>query len=216
MLSRTIWAERLLKRVEDESFPKSDLTLDDARTAMALNDPAVTALVEKIWGKITPATPGEKLARINSLNAALGRLGKPDIASGKALFTQHCAACHVMHREGGKVGPDLTTADRKNTKYMLTQIVDPSSYIRPEYIQHAVTTTDGRKLLGLVSESTTEGVTLLNVVDNKPVKTTIPKSQIDDIKPLPTSLMPEKLLDTLTDEQVRDLLGYLASDPPKK
>jgi putative heme-binding domain-containing protein len=121
-----------------------------------------------------------------------------------------------MHGEGGKVGPDLTTADRKNAKYMLTQTVDPSSYIRPEYVQHAVSTTDGRKLLGIVTESTAEGFTLLNVVDNKPVKTVVPKGQIDDVKPLPTSLMPEKLLDPLTDEQVRDLLGYLASDPPKK
>jgi putative heme-binding domain-containing protein len=206
----------LLTRVVAKSIPLTDLTLDDARTAMALNDPAVTALVEKIWGKITPATPGEKLARINWLQTAVGRLGKPDMANGKALFTQHCAACHVMHGEGGKVGPDLTTADRKNTKYMLTQIVDPSSFIRPEYVQHAVSTTDGRKLLGIVSESTAEGITLLNVVDNKPVKTVVPKSQIDDVKPLPTSLMPEKLLDPLNDEQVRDLLGYLASDPPKK
>jgi putative membrane-bound dehydrogenase-like protein len=216
LLSRPTWAVALLTRVDSKSIPQTDLTLDDARTAAALNDPAVTALVEKIWGKITPATPGEKLARINWLGIAVGRLGKPDLAAGKALFTQHCASCHVMHGEGGKVGPDLTTADRKNTKYMLTQIVDPSSYIRPEYVQHAVTTTDGRKLLGIVSESTAEGITLLNVVDNKPVKTVVPNGQIDDVKPLPTSLMPEKLLDPLTDEQVRDLLGYLASDPPKK
>ncbi|HEY2784190.1 MAG TPA: c-type cytochrome, partial [Fimbriiglobus sp.] len=187
-----------------------------ARTAMALNDPAVTALVEKLWGKITPATPGEKLARINSLNAALGRLGNPNMGNGKALFTQHCAACHTMHGEGGKVGPDLTTADRKNRKYMLTQIVDPSSYIRPEYVQHAITTKDGRKLVGLVPESSAEGITVLNVVDNKPVKTVVLHTQIDDVKPLPTSLMPEKLLDVLSDEQVRDLLGYLAADPPKK
>jgi putative heme-binding domain-containing protein len=215
-LTRPAWAIRLLRGVEGGTFPLTDLTLDDARTAAALNDPAVTALVEKIWGKITPATPGEKLARINALLANLGRVGKPDVTNGKALFTQHCAACHVMHGEGGKVGPDLTTADRKNTKYMLTQIVDPSSYIRPEYVQHAVTTTDGRKLLGIVSESSAEGITLLNVIDNKPVKTVVPKGQVDDVKPLPTSLMPEKLLDPLTDEQVRDLLGYLASDPPKK
>jgi putative membrane-bound dehydrogenase-like protein len=216
LLSRAGWAVKLLSAVDTGKFLKTTITLDDARTAAALNDPAVTALVEKIWGKITPATPGEKLARINWLAIAVGRLGKPDLAAGKALFTQHCASCHVMHGEGGKVGPDLTTADRKNTKYMLTQIVDPSSYIRPEYVQHAVTTTDGRKLLGIVSEQTADGITLLNVVDNKPVKTVVPKGQIDDVKPLPTSLMPEKLLDPLTDEQVRDLLGYLASDPPKR
>jgi putative membrane-bound dehydrogenase-like protein len=213
--SRPEWALTLYRRIESGTFSKSDVTTDQVRAAVGLNEPELVRIVEKLFGKITPATPGEKLARINWLQTAVGRLGKPDVPNGKALFTQHCAACHVLHGEGGTVGPDLTTADRKNAKYMLTQIVDPSAYIRPEYVQHAVTTTDGRKLVGIVSSSA-EGITLLNVVDNKPVKTVVPKGQVDDVKPLPTSLMPEKLLDTLTDEQVRDLLGYLASDPPKK
>ena len=73
----------------------------------------------KHWGKIGQATPGEKRARIAWLRAELGR-GAGDAADGKELFTKHCAACHTLFGEGGKVGPDLTTADRKNRDYLLT------------------------------------------------------------------------------------------------
>jgi len=44
----------------------------------------------------------------------------------------------------------------------------------------------------------------------------IAKKDIADIKPSPISLMPEKLLDTLSDAQIADLFAYLASDAPKK
>ena len=96
------------------------------------------------------------------------RHGPGDAAAGKAIFTKACAACHTLFGEGGKVGPDLTTADRRNRGYMLAQIVDPSGYIRPEYVVQAVTTHDGRRLSGIVTASTAEAVTLVNVVNDQP------------------------------------------------
>ena len=157
-------------------------------------------------------------ARIAWLNTVLGR-EKGDAARGKVLFTKHCGVCHKLHGEGGAVGPDLTTADRKNRGYLLAQIVDPSGYIRPEYVVQNVLTTDERKLSGLATE-TGESITLVNVVNDQVVKTVIPKKDIADIRPSAVSLMPEKGLDTLTEPQVADLFAYLMSDgsksPPKE
>ena len=31
-----------------------------------------------------------------------------DVSKGRALFTQHCAACHKLFGEGGDTAPDLT------------------------------------------------------------------------------------------------------------
>ena len=114
-------------------------------------------------------------------NAQLDIPDKEGVAKGKALFTKHCAACHTLFGEGGKVGPDLTTADRRNRMFMLTHIVDPSGYIRPEYVAFKVDTLDGRALTGLVTDPTGESVTLLNVVDNKQQKTVVAKKDIDTI-----------------------------------
>src|SRR5262249_23104878 len=129
--------------------------------------------------------------------------------AGKALFTQHCATCHTLFNEGNKIGPELTGADRKNLEVLLTNVVDPSGYIRPEYVAYYVTLKDGRTLDGLVVETTPATVTLLN---GKNEKTVVRREQIEEMAPSATSLMPEKLLDTLTDQQIRDLFAYLQSD----
>jgi putative heme-binding domain-containing protein len=60
-----------------------------------------------------------------------------------------------------------------------------------------------------VVESTPATVTLLNA---KNEKTIIRREQIEEMTTAPASLMPEKLLDTLTDQQIRDLFAYLQSD----
>lgn len=214
LVSRPSWALPLFKAVEAGKIPKTDLTLDYAKTAVGLGDKDVTAVVEKLFGKLAPATAGEKQARIAWLNTALGREKGADATRGKVLFTKHCAACHQLHGEGGKVGPDLTTADRKNRTYMLAQIVDPSGYIRPEFVAQNVLTVDDRRLSGIATEMG-ESIVLLSVINDQPVKTVIAKKDIADIKPSAISLMPEKLLDTLSDSQIADLFAYLASDTPK-
>ena len=213
LVARPLWASALFAQLDAGKFPKAEITLDNAKAAAALADAKVTAVVEKHFGKFAAATPGEKQARISWLGAALSRNGPTDLAKGKALFTKHCATCHTLHGEGGKVGPDLTTADRKNRGYMLTHSVDPSAYIRPEFMVHTVATADGRKLSGIVAESGAESVILVNVVNDQPTKTVVAKKDIDDLKPSAVSLMPEKLLDTLKDAEVADLFAYLASDP---
>jgi putative membrane-bound dehydrogenase-like protein len=215
LVTRPVWALMLFKQFDAGKFPKADITVDHARAAIALGDKQVSAIVEKHFGKLAPSTAGEKQARIGGLNIALNK-EKGDQIRGKVLFTKHCAACHQLHGEGGKVGPDLTTADRKNRMYLLTNIVDPSGYIRPEYVTYSVLTKDDRKLSGIATDSAGESVTLVNVVNDQVVKTTIAKADIAEMLPSPVSLMPEKLLDALTEPQVADLFAYLASDAPKK
>jgi putative heme-binding domain-containing protein len=127
------------------------------------------------------------------------------------VFTKNCATCHTLFGEGGKIGPDLTGADRKNRDYLLTQIVDPSAVIRPEFLAYIVNVKDGRTLNGLMVESTAETVTL---VDAKNVRSVVRRDQIDDLKASPVSLMPEKALDVLEDQQLIDLFSYLQGEGP--
>ncbi len=214
LLTRPAWALMLLKDFDAGKFPKADITVDHARAAIGLGDKAVAAIVEKHFGKLSASTAGEKQARIGGLNIALNK-EKGDPIRGKELFTKHCAVCHQLHGEGGRAGPDLTTSDRKNRMYLLANIIDPSGYIRPEFVTYSVLTKDDRKLSGIATDSAGESVTLVNVVNNAVVKTTLAKADIAEMLPSPVSLMPEKLLDTLTEPQVADLFAYLGSDPPK-
>jgi mono/diheme cytochrome c family protein len=42
----------------------------------------------------------------------------------------------------------------------------------------------------------------------------LPREEIDDLRAVPTSLMPEDLLKPFSDQQVRDLFAYLRATQP--
>jgi putative heme-binding domain-containing protein len=175
------------------------------------NDPQLTAALEKRWGKFQTETAAEKINEVNRLKLVLNPSGttlrfKGDAAEGKKLFTTVCAGCHKLFNEGNTLGPELTGADRKNSDWLLSQIVDPSAFIRPEYVNHNIEMKDGRTLSGLVVESSDSALTL---VDAQNQRTLLSRSGVKEITPSATSLMPEGLLEALTPEQVRNLFSYL-------
>jgi putative heme-binding domain-containing protein len=212
LCSRPASALAFLQAVDAGRIAPKDVPLDPLRRVVGYKDERLTKLIEKHWGKVGPLPAGEKVARVNAIRHALGQ--RPgDAVNGKALFTKTCATCHTLFGEGNKVGPELTGADRKNRDFLLTSIVDPSAYIRPEFVAYVVNLKDGRTLTGLVAESSPQAVTLLN---DKNERTVIAREKIDEMAASPVSLMPEKILDPLSEQEIRDLFAYLQSDGPPK
>jgi putative membrane-bound dehydrogenase-like protein len=215
LFSRPASTLKFLQAVDSGRIASKEVGPDQLRRIALHHDPQIDSLVEKHWGKFSPATAGEKLARIGNLGGVV--LGRGSVAhpgnavAGKLLFEKKCANCHRLFGEGGKIGPDLTGADRKDRTFLLTSIVDPSAVIRKEYLAYVVSTTNGRLLTGLLAESTPKTVTLLN---DKNERTLIPRDEIQAMNPSPQSLMPEGLLDDLDDPQIRDLFSYLQADRP--
>ncbi len=70
---------------------------------------------------------------------------------------------------------------------------------------------DGRVLTGLVVANSAQEIT---IVDAKNQKTTVPRDEIEQIKPSEQSLMPERLLEELQPQEVRDLFSYLQGEAP--
>jgi putative membrane-bound dehydrogenase-like protein len=209
LAGRPASALALVKAVEAGRIDKKEIAFDQLQRIAAFNKPELTKLVEKHWGKVGAASSGEKKSRMVSI-AHILRQGKGNPVNGKALFTKHCATCHTLFGEGGKIGPELTGVDRKNLDFLLTSIVDPSAFIRPEFVAYTVETKDGRVLTGLIVEQSPKSVTLL---DGKNERTVVAKENVEgEITPSSVSLMPEKILDPLDDQEIRDLLGYLRSD----
>jgi putative heme-binding domain-containing protein len=210
LASRNTWSHALVAAVGTGTVDAKEVSVDQIRQMLAHDDPALAKAIDTRWGKIRPATPGEKMAYVPVLGRVLNA-GSGDLAAGRALFTKHCANCHTLFGEGTKVGPDLTTADRKNRETLLVNILDPSGYVRPEYVSQTAVLNDGRLLTGLVVASSAQEIT---IVDSKNQKTTVPRGEIEQIEPSPQSVMPERLLETLQPQEVRDLFRYLQSDGP--
>jgi putative membrane-bound dehydrogenase-like protein len=209
LASRPTFAAMMVNAVEKTRLKPTDVPSADLQRIAAFKDAALNARIEKIWGKVAPPTPAEKVAQIHGHKVSV-RLAKGDPAKGKSLFKQHCANCHILFGEGAKIGPELTGADRKNLDFLMISLVDPSAVIRKEFMSHSVVTTDGRTLNGLVAESSP---TTLTLIDSKAQRISIPQADVEAMKPSSVSVMPERLLDTMNAEQVRDLMAYLQSNP---
>jgi putative heme-binding domain-containing protein len=207
LVSRPTWSQTLVDAVRDKRIAAVDVEVDQVRQMLVHQQPELNRQIESLWGKITPATTREKQGKVNAVKIMLAK-GKGDPAAGKPLILKHCGICHQLFGEGNKIGPDLTTADRKNLTVLLPNVVDPSAVIRPEYVAYTVETTDGRALTGLLADSTPDSVTLL---DAKNVRTTLNRKDIEALEASSSSLMPERILDPLTDEEICDLFAYLQS-----
>jgi putative membrane-bound dehydrogenase-like protein len=207
---RPAWALELLRAVDAKRIPSQDVPLDLLLGILEFKDPASKGLIEKIWGKIGAATPGEKRAQMASLKHILST-GKGSAVRGKPIFTKTCAVCHTLFGEGAKIGPELTGQDRKTLDVLLMNIVDPSAVVRPEFQAYKVRTTAGQVLTGLLAEQTPESATIL---DAKGVRTVLARSKIEVMEASEISIMPEKLLDPLGDQELRDFFAYLQGEGP--
>jgi putative heme-binding domain-containing protein len=78
--------------------------------------------------------------------------------------------------------------------------------VRKQYVNYGVTTDSGRVLTGLIADQDAASITILDAKNQRAV---VPRDQIEELSPAPTSLMPERLLEQLTPQELRDLFGYL-------
>jgi putative heme-binding domain-containing protein len=112
-----------------------------------------------------------------------------------------------LYDQGGDVGPDLTGSDRGNSDYILENVLDPSATVGKDFRLTVVATTDGRVISGLLREQNDKTLTLQTVNE----RIVLPREDVEEFKESPSSMMPEGLLEKLTDDEVRDLMAYLAS-----
>ncbi len=205
LFGRRDWAGQLLAQIDGGAIRVADVPTEEVRPIALYHDAQLDALVQKLWGSVRAGTTEEKLADIrrlsNDLRAAPGRA-----TAGHELFKKNCATCHVLFGEGTKLGPDLTTANRHDREFLLVSVVDPSVQVRKEYLVYAVETQDGRVVTGCIAEQNASSLTL---VGPKNDRTTIRRSEIVEMRAMANSLMPEKLLDPLQPQEVRDLFAYL-------
>ncbi|MFI5456230.1 MAG: PVC-type heme-binding CxxCH protein [Isosphaerales bacterium] len=208
LCSRLSWALKLAESIDRKTIPAETVSRDLVQRLSQYDDQRLLKLIEKTWGKVRAATPFETQGRLNAVLQSLSK-GHGDAARGRQYFEKTCANCHKLHGSGAAVGPDLTGAERKNRELLVQNIVDPSAVIRQEFMAHVAVTKDGQVLTGLLAESTSETITL---VDSKNQRTVLKRSDLEELKESPVSLMPEKLLDDLTDQQIRDLVAYVQAD----
>ena len=136
-----------------------------------------------------------------------------DFDRGRALFSAvGCFACHRYNNEGGVVGPDLTVASgRFSPRDLLESIITPSKEISDQYGAVVIATSDGRVVTGRIANLHGDNIQVMTDMLDPGNLVSINQNQIEEMKPATVSMMPEGLLNTLSQGEVLDLLAYLLS-----
>lgn len=211
--SRPSWALLLLDAVESGSLKPAQVPRDVVRALQSVVSEHTQPRLTKYWGTLNQ-TPEAKQHRIAALVTTLDE-SPGDPAAGRQIYALLCAACHTLHGDGRKVGPDLTGIDRGNRSGLLQSIVDPSASVLPDYMAFQLKLKprpgeEGRHIVGFIQEENANGVTILDVAGTR---TAVATSDLAERTALPISIMPEGLLDGLTAVQIHDLFAWLQSNP---
>jgi putative heme-binding domain-containing protein len=96
---------------------------------------------------------------------------------------------------------------RKGRSQIYRSIAAPSAEIAPEYMPYTIAARDGRVVVGVIRA---EGGDSIRVTDTNAKTNTFRRSDIDQIRPSGTSIMPVGLAAGLGEANLRDLIAYLA------
>ncbi|GAC1475516.1 MAG: hypothetical protein NVSMB9_28240 [Isosphaeraceae bacterium] len=137
--------------------------------------------------------------------------GKAD--QGRGVFfragANSCGGCHRVQGQGQWVGPDLSTIGVKYGRdELLRSILNPSAAIGYNFRTLVVALKDGRTFSGLPVEDTTDRI-VLKTADGQRV--VLKPGEVEERASSDVSLMPEGLAETMSDQDLADLLSFLST-----
>ena len=129
-----------------------------------------------------------------------------DSTKGKVLFTNTCLACHMVNNVGGSLGPDLSGIGTSTDEGLLRNILTPSAALESSYYKHNIKMKNGSLVTGAMIKEDGQTITIRPLgADDK----VIPKDRIQSHTISKNSLMPEGLLNAMSDQDVADLFSYM-------
>ena len=136
-----------------------------------------------------------------------------DFDKGRRLFgAAACFACHRFDNQGGAVGPDLTIlSGRFSARDILESVVEPSKQISDQYGAVQIVTLDGKVVTGRIINLAGDSYRIQTNMLDPGALVGVDRKQIDVMMPSKTSMMPKGLLNTLNEDEVKDLMAYLLS-----
>jgi len=148
------------------------------------------------------------------IDAWLARLeGPADPAAGERVFFHSkgpgCFRCHQIEGRGGRAGPDLSTlAVGVDRRRLVESILAPSKEIAPQFVTWSVARTDGTIFTGILLEQSPDGTLVFAGAEGRLIA--IKAGEIAERKPQSASIMPDNVAQSMTIQELRDLLAFLS------
>ena len=183
-------------------------------------DPAISELAKNAVASLKIEAPkDDKTALIKSLaldNAIQLVTNTPGNASlGKSIFDKaKCATCHTVSQSDPQKGPYLgNIAKTYKRPDLAIAVLQPEKTIAQGFATNSFLTVDGLVLTGFVTDEQNDRVVIR---DQEGKEYTIFKNDIEVRKKLPTSMMPNGILNDFTVFEASSLIEYLTSIAEKQ
>lgn len=192
---------KLLEAVERGQIKPGELDAVRVRQLLQHRDASIR---DRARRSLATSTPQQRQKVFETYRAALTKTG--DVTRGRAVFAQHCAACHRIAGIGTNVGPDISDTRTKSPEQLLSDILLPNAAIDSNYVQYIVNTYSGKTVTGIIAAETPTSITLKRA-DNQ--TDTLLRTDIEMMQSTGLSLMPEGLEKEISIDQMADLLAFL-------
>ncbi|HMJ90579.1 MAG TPA: c-type cytochrome, partial [Candidatus Acidoferrum sp.] len=202
LLARPADTAILLDEVENNNVLRSEFTPADLQRLFAVTE---TSIRNRAFMVFAPkaSTRSEVL---KEFRPALDLKG--DTRRGHKIFSERCASCHHVGKEGFYVGPDLASVVTNGKEKLLTSIVDPNAEVASSYMAYTVETKDGDAYYGIVAGDNPQTLTIKMPGG---VTEQIPRSSIAVFRSSDKSMMPEGVELGMAPQDMADLLEFIIS-----
>jgi putative heme-binding domain-containing protein len=198
-------ATLLLESIANRALPEPMQTL----AASELRRSTWPEIKAKV-GELVPATVVPSAEPLPPIAVLTRRTG--DAAKGAVVFrreTVGCVRCHQIDGEGTDFGPNLSEIGTKLAKEAIYEaILDPSAGIAFGYEAWEIELKNGDEAYGLLASETADE---LAIKSQSGIVSRYRKSDIARRVQQKTSIMPAGLADTMSQQDLVDLVEYLSS-----
>ena len=195
--ARLLQEKLIVERLRASAVPDLDKRLGDLTKGLQPADQKLAALIKQ---------------RTTAFAAA-----KPDKELGAKLYAKHCAACHKVADQGGKVGPNLDGVGTRGLERLLEDTLDPNRNVDAAFRARVLTLTDGTTKTGLMLRVEGEVVVM---ADDQGKEFRVPTTEIEANRETALSPMPANFGEVIPEADFAHLVAYLlelrAKDPPPK
>jgi putative membrane-bound dehydrogenase-like protein len=206
-------ARTLLAMARENTLPESlrleAATLLRGHPDRRVRDAALELFPIKMAGGAPLPSLGELMRREGDAERGRNVFFTAGLPQAGGAAAQSCGSCHRVQGQGQWIGPDLSTIGTKYGKdELLRSILNPSAAIGYNFRSVVAATADGRVVTGLPVEDTPDRL-VLKTADGQRVR--LNPSEIDERTLSDVSLMPEGLTEALSEQDLVDLLAFLAT-----
>jgi putative membrane-bound dehydrogenase-like protein len=200
LLARSDRCGAVLTALESGRIAAADLSSMQVNFLRTQRDPAIRRRALQLFGPVPRWRP-EAMPRF------LPALGLPGAADrGRDIFFARCAACHSPDHAVQALGPELVSAKLYGKDKLLAAILEPNAEVRGDDLTYVVETAEGEALIGLLRSANAAAITLQQP-NGAPV--VLPRANVQYLQAQPWSLMPDRLEEGLTPQDMADLLEYV-------